>query len=320
MQFQKLSEIKVERLPTCLAFNSHSQHLFIGDGAGNIYCHDVASGTRLATLQWHQHSVMAFGFYQGYLYSLDEFQNLVAWNLSNYQVAQRLDLKTKGGSPYAVEISHFTYSGKHLILGIGSSLYIVQVEDGQFVRELYLGCHTRIGFDSLESLSISRDDTQLIVIFSDQVDIVSGDINGAAVYIMQLGIENGEEICGYCIDDFWPQKPFDYHRAVPGFSSDKSRILISDGCYGTLYQFNDTDEFEFSSDGVFGSFDCSPVSDIVAFGDTAGNLCLRDMETKEYLFEEQVFQAPIQQVLFSIHGKYIAVVAGDLNFGIWQLL
>lgn len=99
LQFQRVSQLQVEHLPCSLAFQPQTPHLLIGDTAGNVSCHDVTNGARLATLQWHQYPVVAVGYYQNALYSFDQLQNLVAWNLDTLQVNQIHSLTMQGNMP-----------------------------------------------------------------------------------------------------------------------------------------------------------------------------------------------------------------------------
>lgn len=99
MEFQKLSQFQSEQLPWCLTFSPQAPHLFIGDAAGNLLCHDVMNGARLTTLHWHEHPVVAVGCYQNDLYSFDQLQNLVCWNLSTFKVNRTYPLTMQGGMP-----------------------------------------------------------------------------------------------------------------------------------------------------------------------------------------------------------------------------
>lgn len=99
LEFQRLSQLQVEHLPFSLTFRPQAPHLFIGDATGNLYCHDVTSGTRLATLQWHKHPVVAVRCYKNNLYSFDQLQNLVSWDLSTLQVNQTYSLEMQGNRP-----------------------------------------------------------------------------------------------------------------------------------------------------------------------------------------------------------------------------
>jgi hypothetical protein len=58
---------------------------------------------------------------------------------------------------------------------------------------------------------------------------------------------------------------------------------------------------------------------VVAFGSPEGVLRFVDIATVEILFEQQVSQAPIQQVLFSQKGEFLAICFEDSMVEVWSI-
>jgi WD40 repeat protein len=126
LQFQRASQFQIEQLsdwdftsefdfkqkPCCLTFEPQTSHLFIGDAGGNLYCHDVRTGAKLATFRWHKNPVVAVGCFQNSLYSFDILQNLVSWNLNTLQVDRVYSLTIHGGMPLFINTERVRESCK----------------------------------------------------------------------------------------------------------------------------------------------------------------------------------------------------------------
>jgi WD40 repeat protein len=324
MKFERLSQIQIDRSPSCLSFQLHTSYIFSGDAAGNIYCHDLNNGTKVATLKCHQHCIVAIGFYQNYLYSFDKLQNLVAWDLDTFQVARIFSLSIQGTS--TVEIASFTHNGRYLIFVAHPNrpLYKIDVETGILDREFdWGGFFATHDEGSISSFAISRDDTQLAVGGEDRIYSSIGELSCITTNIHQWCLDDGAEICSYYHEYYrnWPEIPDSFDLA---FSPDGREILVYDGaaCLDAVPPpesrrliITDNRSISLYSSGVF---DYSPVANLVASA-SGGYIYLFDLNRDEPIFERQISQAAIQQVLFSQNGEFLAVYSEDLTFEVWQI-
>jgi WD40 repeat protein len=378
VDFHPLSQFQSEQLPWSLTFHPQAPHLFIGDAAGNLLCHDVMNGARLTTLQWHEHPVVAVGCYQNELYSFDQLQNLVSWNLSTFQVNQTYSLSMPGGMPWnstpqqqknyskgdLVEVSwlhksvngnymkltklvplwtvataRFTHGGRYLFFGVDahqkasygvSTLYMIDVETGSLVREFdYSAFFSCRDVGSIDAIAISRDDTQLAASGLDVIYSSEGDWSNSQELIHQWCIDDGEQVCAYEYDACL-YRPSAHEKIDLAFSPDMGQILCSRQGWLSLWKVPSPESrrllvadencnyqsLPIHSPGVF---DWSPVSNLVAFGSPSGLLKFIDIATVEILFEQQVSQTAIQQVLFSQNGEFLAVYSEDLTVEIWSI-
>jgi len=324
---------------------------------------------------------MALGYHQNDLYSFDQLQNLISWDLSTFQVKQTYSLTMQGGMPlnttpeqqknyregdlvevsglqsrrdgnytklakqvplWTVATAHFTHSGRYLIFGVNShpqafytsrgvaALYMIDVATGSLVREFdweaFFSCQD-VG--SIDAIAISRDDTQLAVSGLDIIYSTEGDWSNSRELIHQWGLEDGAEVCGYEYDAYL-YRPSDHERIDLAFAPDLSQILCSRQGWLSLWQVPspgshcllvsdeecNSQELPLHLPGVF---DWSPVGSLVAFGSPEGCLRFVDIATAEILFKQQVSQAPIQQVLFSQKGEFLAICAQDSTVEIWSV-
>jgi len=381
MEFQKLSHFQSEQRIECLTFCPQGSRLLIGDAVGDLFCHDVTNGARLMTLRGHEHPVVAVGCCQNDLYSFDQLQNLVTWDLSTFQIKQTYSLTMQGGMPlntnpqqqttytkgdlvevswvqssgdgnhakltkqvplWTVAIARFTHNGRYLIFGVNahpqafytsrgvSALYMIDVATGSLVRtldwEAFFGCRD-VG--SIDAIAISRDDTQLAVSGLDIIYSTEGDWSNSRELIHQWCLEDGAEVCGYEYDPYL-YRPSDHERIDLAFAPDMRQILCSRQGWLSLWHVPspesrrllvadeecNSQELPLHLPGVF---DWSPGSNVVAFGSPEGVLRFVDIATVEILFEQQVSQAPIQQVLFSQKGEFLAICFEDSMVEVWSI-
>jgi WD40 repeat protein len=351
LNLQRLSQWKNQHQISSFVFHTKKANILIGDEFGNISIYDFKSGKKLETLSSHESSIIAMGFCGDYLYTFDKLQNLVSWNLETFQSEQinslcmqgwgrqeNVWLKSASGLPWTVATALFTSDGKNLIFGVNSApgaefsgfstLYLIETQTASLLREFEF---TTWDVGTIDSIAISRDNTQLAASGLDVIYSSVGDWSACSEHIHQWCIKTAELVCKYAFDPIF--RPSEHEDISLVFSADTRKILSFSESYSNLWNvppldsrdLTVVDERELFLSGVA---DWSPVSNLVASGSLGGHLTLVDMAEfenqvdiaeVEILFEERIFQSEIQQIRFSRTGEFLAVFCKDLTFEVWQI-
>jgi WD40 repeat protein len=351
LNLRRLSQWQVQHQISSFIFHPKKENILIGDKLGNINICDFKSGKKLVTQNFHRSPVIAMEFCGDYLYTLDKLQNLVSWDLETSQSEQTHSLcmkgwenrgiswpKTASGIPWTVATALFTSDGKNLIFGVNSApraefsgfstLYLIETQTASLLREFEF-----ITWDvgTIDSIAISRDNTQLAASGLDVIYSSVGDWSACSEHIHQWCIKTAELVCKYAFDPIF--SPSEHEDISLVFSADTRKVLSFSESYSNLWNvppldsrdLTVVDERELFLSGVA---DWSPVSNLVASGSLGGHLTLVDMAEfenqvdiaeVEILFEERIFQSEIQQIRFSRTGEFLAVFCKDLTFEVWQI-
>jgi WD40 repeat protein len=343
LKVRRLSQWKNKHPILSLSFQPKTSTIFIGDKLGNIHCYDFKGGLEISTFKSHKYPIMAIEFCGDHLYTFDQLQNLVSWNLETLQPKKTHSLCIQGwerekntwpkpdlNAPWTVATALFTSDGKYLVFGVNSApgggfsgfdkLYSIETGTASLTREFEFSTRD-VGL--IDSIKISRDNTQLsasgLEAVYDSLEVCSAYCE----YIYQWCIESAEKVCTYVYNPLFRLN--EHEKINLAFSPDTKQILSSSKSYSSLWNVPPLDSRELTvldEKELFlhGVVDWSPVDNsLVAFGSSSGFLTLIDIAEDEILFEERVSQSEIQKICFSHTGEFLAVSYQDLTFEIWEI-